>query len=168
MHSVDLNVKRLIQVKQLLYTISELFCPFKVHFRGKRDKTFYGDGLTASIVKVKGPFNMVHKRFFVHYHILFRFTGNLSKMILVGILFGFLAIFLYEHYTRGSMLRYWYCRVGSMKGGRTLSFVFTTFDRQVHLIHSFRVQHCMICTIKKYWIHDFRRPLGTLNFGILT
>ena len=39
--------------------------------------------------------------------------------------------FLYEHYTRGSMLCYWYCHRGSLKEGQTLSFVFTTHDRQV-------------------------------------
>ena len=59
------------------------------------------------------------------------FSGLLWKIPLV-ILFAFILIFLYEHYTRGSMLRYWYCQRGCLKGGRTLSFVFTTHDRQVY------------------------------------
>ena len=54
-------------------------------------------------------------------------TGSLIVLV------GSILFFLYEHHSKGSMLRYWYARKGSMKGGRTLTFVFTTFDRQVHL-----------------------------------
>ena len=49
----------------------------------------------------------------------------------LAVLLVFLLVFLYEHYTRGSMLCYWYCHRGSLKEGQTLSFVFTTHDRQV-------------------------------------
>ena len=55
-------------------------------------------------------------------------------MTLLGFLVMFLLTFLYEHYTRGSMLRYWYCQRGCLKGGRTVSFVYTTFDRQVRIL----------------------------------
>lgn len=49
------------------------------------------------------------------------------------VLVGSILLFLYEHRSKGSMLRYWYSRRGSMKGGRTLTFVFTTYNHQVHL-----------------------------------
>jgi len=62
---------------------------------------------------------------------LFLKNGLMWKIPVV-VLCIFLLIFLYEHYTKGSMLRYWYCRRGSIKGGHTLSFVFTSHDRQVH------------------------------------
>jgi len=61
--------------------------------------------------------------------------GPLSKVISVGVLVVFLIFFLYEHYTKGSMLRYWYCHRGSIRGGRSLSFVFTTFDRQTPTVN---------------------------------
>ena len=61
----------------------------------------------------------------------FHLTGLVWKIPL-AVLLVFLLVFLYEHYTRGSMLRYWYCHRGSLKEGQTLSFVFTTHDRQVH------------------------------------
>lgn len=65
---------------------------------------------------------------FIYFFVL---PGLLWKLPLV-VLLGFLLLFLYEHYSRGSVLRYWYCRRGSIPGN-TLSFVFKTHDQQVQL-----------------------------------
>ncbi|KAL9987607.1 hypothetical protein ACROYT_G001944 [Oculina patagonica] len=63
------------------------------------------------------------------------FPGLLWKIaILILVLSGFLLFFLYERHSPGSMLRYWYCRRGSIPG-HTLSFVFKTFDRQTPTVN---------------------------------
>ena len=64
---------------------------------------------------------------------LFITVLGLHWKIPVLLMLGFIMIFLYEHYTPGSMLRYWYCKRGSIQG-RTLSFVFKTHDHQVKLV----------------------------------
>ena len=63
---------------------------------------------------------------------LSHFSGLMWKIPIV-VLCLFLLIILYEHYTKGTVLRYWYCRRGSLKGGHTLSFVFSTHDHQVQV-----------------------------------
>lgn len=44
-------------------------------------------------------------------------------------------LFLYQRHSKGSMLRYWYSRIGSTKGGRTLTFVYTTYNHQIPTVN---------------------------------
>ncbi|KAL9987610.1 hypothetical protein ACROYT_G001948 [Oculina patagonica] len=62
------------------------------------------------------------------------FKSGLHWKLPLVVLFGILLLFLYEYYSRGSMLRYWYCRRGSIPG-HTLSFVFKTHDQQTPTVN---------------------------------
>lgn len=61
-------------------------------------------------------------------------TSGLCWKIPVTLVLSILMIFIYEHYTPGSKLRYWYSRRGSIQG-HTLSFFFKTNDHQRPLVN---------------------------------
>ena len=63
----------------------------------------------------------------------FFFVSALFWKIVVVILLVGIVIFLYQHFTRGTKLRYWYCNCGCIPGHK-LSFVYKTFDRQVRYV----------------------------------
>ena len=63
----------------------------------------------------------------------FFFVSALFWKIVVVILLVGIVILLYQHFTRGTKLRYWYCNCGCIPG-RKLSFVYKTFDRQVRYV----------------------------------
>ena len=63
----------------------------------------------------------------------FFFVSALFWKIVVVILLVGIVILLYQHFTRGTKLRYWYCNCGCIPGHK-LSFVYKTFDRQVRYV----------------------------------
>ena len=66
------------------------------------------------------------------FKIFFFFSALFWKILVVILLVG-VVIFLYQHFSRGTTLRYWYSNCGCIPGHR-LSFVFKTFDRQVRYV----------------------------------
>ena len=65
--------------------------------------------------------------------IIIIFVSALFWKILVVIPLVGVVIFLYQHFARGTTLRYWYSNCGCIPGHK-LSFVYKTFDRQVRYV----------------------------------
>ena len=70
----------------------------------------------------------VNECFLIIFFVSALFWKILAVILLVGVV-----IFLYQHFTRGTKLRYWYASRGCIPGHK-LSFVFKTFDRQVRYL----------------------------------